>query len=231
MSTDRECITVLLADDQALVRAGFRMILETQDDIVVVGEAENGEEAASLSRALRPDVILMDIRMPVLDGLEATRQILARGGDGLLPHIVMLTTFDTDEYLYEALHIGASGFLLKTAPPDRLVDAVRRIRSNEALLAPTVTRRLIETYLDRHQPDQRYGSRIAALTSREQDVLRLMAEGLANSEIAARLTVSDATVKTHVNRILQKLQVRDRVQAVILAYESGVIQPGSNRSL
>jgi DNA-binding NarL/FixJ family response regulator len=215
---------VLIADDQALVRAGFRMILESHEDIEIVGEAEDGSQAVALARELAPDVVLMDIRMPGLDGLEATRQLLLDGPNGT--HVLVLTTFDADEYVYAALKAGAAGFLLKSAPPARLVDAVRLVASGEALLAPTITRRLIEDYVRRPPPGARSPKELERLTDRELEVLKLIARGLANAEIAATLVVSEATVKTHVNRVLSKLDLRDRVQAVVLAYETGLAQPG-----
>jgi DNA-binding NarL/FixJ family response regulator len=215
---------VLIADDQALVRAGFRMILESQQDIDIVGEAEDGAEAVTLARELAPDVVLMDIRMPGLDGLEATRQLLLDGPNGT--HVLVLTTFDADEYVYAALKAGAAGFLLKSAPPARLVEAVRLVAMGEALLAPTITRRLIEDYVRRPPPGARSPKELEHLTDRELDVMKLIARGLSNAEIAATLVVSEATVKTHVNRVLSKLGLRDRVQAVVLAYETGLAQPG-----
>ena len=215
---------VLIADDQALVRAGFRMILESQEDMEIVGEAEDGAEALMLARELAPDVVLMDIRMPGLDGLEATRRLLLNGHNGA--HVLVLTTFDADEYVYEALKAGAAGFLLKSAPPARLVEAVRLVASGEALLAPTITRRLIEDYVRRPPPGARSPKELEHLTDRELQVLKLIARGLSNAEIAAKLVVSEATVKTHVNRVLSKLDLRDRVQAVVLAYETGLAQPG-----
>jgi DNA-binding NarL/FixJ family response regulator len=216
---------VLIADDQALVRAGFRMILESQEDMEIVGEAEDGAEALMLGRELAPDVVLMDIRMPGLDGLEATRRLLD-GPNGT--HVLVLTTFDADEYVYEALKAGAAGFLLKSAPPARLVEAVRLVASGEALLAPTITRRLIEDYVRRPPPGARSPKELEHLTDRELQVLKLIARGLSNAEIAAKLVVSEATVKTHVNRVLSKLDLRDRVQAVVLAYETGLAQPGDS---
>jgi DNA-binding NarL/FixJ family response regulator len=214
---------VLIADDQSLVRAGFRMILEAEDDLEVVGEAEDGLEAVELVRELAPDVVLMDIRMPGLDGLEATRRILA---DGAATHVLMLTTFDADEYVYEALKAGAGGFLLKSAPPARLVEAVRLVSTGEALLAPQITRRLIEEYVRRPPGGPPPPQEVESLTEREREVFGLIARGLSNAEIAKELFVSEATVKTHVNRVLQKLSLRDRVQAVVLAYETGLAQPG-----
>ena len=217
-------IGILIADDQALVRTGFRMILEAEHDLRVVAEARDGNEAVDAARQSRPDVVLMDIRMPRLDGLEATRRILA-GGTATTPRVLMLTTFDLDEYVYEALRAGASGFLLKDAPPEQLVAGIRAVASGESLLAPTVTRRLIESFLQ----DRRAAAPTSALdelTEREREVLLLIARGLSNMEIAAELVVSMPTVKTHVARILSKLNLRDRVQAVVLAYEIGLVAPG-----
>ena len=216
-------IRVLVADDQTLVRAGFRAILEVQDDLEVVGEAEDGDEAVALARELRPDVVLMDIRMPGVDGIEATRRLLR---DGDAPRILMLTTFDLDEYVYEAMKAGASGFLLKDAPRDQLVGAVRTVAAGDALLAPALVRRLIEDFVRRPAPGARPPAELDELTEREREVLTLIARGLANAEIAARLFVSEATVRTHVTHILAKLGLRDRVQAVVLAYETGLVQPG-----
>ena len=216
-------IRVLVADDQALVRAGFRAILEVQDDLEVVGEAEDGDEAVSLARELRPDVVLMDIRMPSVDGIEATRRLIR---DGDAPRILMLTTFDLDEYVYEAMKAGASGFLLKDAPRDQLVGAVRTVAAGDALLAPALVRRLIEDFVRRPAPGAGPPAELDDLTEREREVLTLIARGLANAEIAARLFVSEATVRTHVTHILGKLGLRDRVQAVVLAYETGLVQPG-----
>jgi DNA-binding NarL/FixJ family response regulator len=216
-------IRVAIADDQELVRAGFRMILEAQDDIEVVAEAGDGASAVRMVGDTGPDVVLMDIRMPGMDGLEATRRIVAAAGS---TQVLVLTTFDSEEYVYEALKAGAAGFLLKTAPAQRLVEAVRLIHAGEALLAPAITRRLIETYLRRPPPGQTVPPAVATLTERELDVLRAVGRGLSNAEIAALLVVSEATVKTHVNRLFSKLQLRDRVQAVVLAYETGLIQPG-----
>lgn len=215
--------TILLADDQALVRGGLKMILEAQDDLDVIGEAGDGRAAVDRARELRPDVVLMDVRMPVLDGIAATRAVV---GEGLAKNVLVLTTFDEDRIVYDALKAGASGFLLKTTPPGQLVDAVRTVSGGEALLAPTVTRRLIEDYVRRPPPGVETPDRLSELTEREREVLSLIAGGLSNAEIAASLVVSAATVKTHVNRILQKLDLRDRVQAVVLAYETGLVRPG-----
>lgn len=216
-------LRVMIADDQALVRAGFRMILEADGSVQVVGEAADGEEAIAMVRRLQPDVVLMDVRMPVLDGLEATRRIVAASP---ALRVIMLTTFDVDEYVYTALRAGASGFLLKDVSPEQLVAAVRLIASGDALLAPSITRRLVERFA---RPAARVSSgdaELFTLTSREKEVLVLMARGLSNAELADRLTLSEATVKTHVARILSKLGLRDRVQAVVLAYESGLVTPG-----
>jgi DNA-binding NarL/FixJ family response regulator len=218
-------IRVLVADDQTLVRAGFRAILEVQDDLEVVGEAEDGDEAVALARELRPDVVLMDIRMPSVDGIEATRRLMR---DGDAPRILMLTTFDLDEYVYEAMKAGASGFLLKDAPRDQLVGAVRTVAAGDALLAPALVRRLIEDFVRRPAPGAGPPAELDDLTEREREVLTLIARGLANAEIAARLFVSEATVRTHVTHILAKLGLRDRVQAVVLAYETGLVQPGGS---
>ena len=217
-------IRVLIADDQALVRSGFRLILEARDDLDVVGEAENGAQAIELARALEPDVVLMDVRMPVLDGVEATRRLLEAGS---CARVIILTTFDLDEYVFEALRAGASGFLLKDVQPAQLVEAIRVVASGEALLAPSVTRRLLDRFaasldaLERKPPPE-----LDSLTPRELEILRLIAAGLSNAEIAAELFVSETTVKTHVSSVLRKLQLRDRVQAVVLAYEAGLIRPG-----
>src|ERR687883_1512930 len=217
-------IRILIVDDQALVRAGFRMILEAEEDIEVVGEAADGREAVEAATTLAPDVVLMDVRMPEVDGIEATRRLLARDGQA---KVVMLTTFDMDEYVYEALRAGASGFLLKDVPPEQLVDGIRSVASGDALLAPSVTRRVIEEFVRRPPESVRTPpAALAELTAREADVLRLIARGLSNAEIAKELVVSETTVKTHVAHVLMKLGLRDRVQAVVFAYEAGVVQPG-----
>jgi DNA-binding NarL/FixJ family response regulator len=215
--------SVLLAGDQALVRAGFRMILEAQEGIEIAGEADNGREALAQTRALRPDVVLMDIRMPVLDGIAATREIV---GQGLTSRVLVLTTFDDEKIVYDAMKAGASGFLLKTAPPAKLADAVRTIAAGEALLAPTITRRMVEEYVRRPPPGGTAPGELDELTEREREVLSLIARRLSNAEIASELFVSDATVKTHVNNVLHKLSLRDRVQAVVLAYETRLVRPG-----
>ena len=216
-------IGVLIADDEALVRGGFRAMLEAQPDIEVLGEAADGQQALELARTLRPAVVLMDIRMPRLDGLEATRRLLAADGRS---RVLVLTTFDRDLYVYEALKAGASGFLLKDTPPERLADAVRTVAAGEALLAPAITRRLIEDHIRGPKPGTDLPPELSALTQRETDVLRLVAHGASNAEIAERLVVSRATVKSHVAGILSKLGVRDRIQAVVLCYETGFVRPG-----
>jgi DNA-binding NarL/FixJ family response regulator len=219
-------IRVLVVDDQGLVRAGFRMILEAQPDIEVVGEAADGLDAVAAARRLRPDVVLMDIRMPRLDGLEATRR-LAGPGVADPVRVLMLTTFDLDEYVFEALRAGASGFLLKDLPREDLVAAVRVVAAGDALLAPQVTRRLIEEFARRPPPaGGRDPAALAALTARERETLELLARGLTNAELAEALYVSEHTVKTHVGNVLAKLGLRDRIHAVILAYEIGLVQPG-----
>jgi DNA-binding NarL/FixJ family response regulator len=217
-------IRVLVVDDQELVRSGFCVILDAVDGVEVVGEAGNGEAAVAAVTAHRPDVVLMDIRMPGMDGLEATRLITRQSPAA--PKVVMLTTFDLDDYVYEALRAGASGFLLKDSPRHDLIAAVRAAAAGDALLAPSVTRRLIEVFARRPPETSPSPSRLASLTTREQDVLLLLARGRSNSEIAAALFVSEATVKTHVGNLLAKLGLRDRVQAVILAYETGMVVPG-----
>jgi DNA-binding NarL/FixJ family response regulator len=216
-------IRVLIADDQALVRGGFRMILGAQRDIDVVGEAGDGREALELARELRPDVVLMDIRMPELDGLEATRRLLADDG---MTRVLVLTTFGENEYVYEAMKCGASGFLLKDISPEQLAAAVRVAARGEALLAPAITRRLIEEFVRRPLPGSGPPAALRDLTERELEILTLVARGLSNSEIAATLFLSEATVKTHITHVLAKLGLRDRVQAVVLAYECGLVQPG-----
>jgi len=225
-------IGVLIADDQALVRAGFRMVLEVEDDITVVGEAANGEQAVHSAQRLKPDVVLMDIRMPELDGIAATRQIAGadRGRAASGSRVLILTTFDLDEYVYDALGAGASGFLLKDSPPDQLVTAIRVVAGGESLLAPSVTSRLIEQFARTRARHREPPPGLDELTSRELEVFRLMARGLSNAEIAQALVVSDSTVKTHVARLLAKLGLRDRVQAVVLAYESGLLSPGDEAS-
>jgi DNA-binding NarL/FixJ family response regulator len=220
-------IAVLLVDDQPLLRMGFRMILEAQPDMTVAGEAADGDEAVESTASLTPDVVLMDVRMPGTDGIEATRRIIAAGSGA---RVLILTTFDLDEYAFSALRAGASGFLLKDAPPHDLLSGIRAVASGDAVVAPSVTRRLLDAYAHR-LPDGAGGSgpmtrasRLDPLTEREREVMLAVAGGLSNAEIAARLVVSEATVKTHVGRILTKLGLRDRVQAVILAYETGLVQ-------
>jgi DNA-binding NarL/FixJ family response regulator len=217
-------IRVLIADDQSLVRAGFRLVLENHDDIEVVGEASNGEEAVHSAGRLEPDVVLMDIRMPALDGIAATREITARHP----AKVLVLTTYDLDEYVYDALQAGASGFLLKDTPPAQLADGIRAVASGEALLAPTVTRRLIEEFARFGQARRARPAELDELTPRELDVLRLLARGMSNAEIAETLVLGDTTIKTHVAHVLGKLGVRDRVQAVVLAYETGLVVPGAS---
>ncbi|WP_327588653.1 response regulator transcription factor [Nonomuraea sp. NBC_00507] len=217
-------LRVVIADDQALVRSGFGMILAA-DGIEVAAEAANGVEAVAAVRRTRPDVVLMDIRMPQMDGLEATRQIMAEGADET--RVLILTTYDLDHYVYAALTAGASGFLLKDVTPEHLVAAVRLVRAGDALLAPTITRRLVERFAPRDEAKAAVHRDLSELTPRELEVLRLLATGLSNGELAERLSLSPTTVKTHVARILSKLGLRDRVQAVVLAYETGLIAPGS----
>jgi len=218
-------IRVLLCDDQALVRGGFRMILEARPDLQVVGEAEDGAQAVSLARQTQPDVILMDVRMPHLDGVEATRQIVAAGSPA---RILVLTTYDLDEYVYAAIRAGASGFMLKDVQPAQLAEAIRVIAAGDALLAPSVTRRLLGQFA-RTLPGPRFRpaspASLSALTERETEVLRLLAAGLSNAELAGRLYISEATVKSHVSSLLRKLGLRDRVQAIILAYDTGLVTP------
>ena len=220
--------SIVIADDQALVRAGFRMILEAEPDFRVVAEAKDGADAVEAARRSRPDVVLMDIRMPRMDGLEATRRIVAAGAGGM-PRVLMLTTFDLDEYVYDALSAGASGFLLKDVPPEQLVAGIRVVSAGDSLLAPSVTRRLIETFRRERTRTLPPPPELAELTDREREVLGLIARGLSNAEIAATLVVSSTTVKTHVGRILLKLNLRDRVQAVVLAYETGIVNPGRSQ--
>ncbi|MGH3658200.1 MAG: response regulator [Micromonosporaceae bacterium] len=217
-----EPLRVVIADDQALVRTGFRMILAA-DGIEVVAEAADGEKAVSAVRRSRPDVVLMDIRMPGMDGIEATRRLLA---DGATARVLILTTYDLDRYVYAALTAGASGFLLKDVTPEQLVAAVRLVQAGDALLAPAITRRLVERFAPRDEARAWVHRDLSELTTRELEVLRLLGTGLSNAELADRLTLSTATVKTHVARILSKLHLRDRVQAVVLAYETGLIAPG-----
>jgi DNA-binding NarL/FixJ family response regulator len=217
-------LRVVVADDQAMVRAGFRSLLNEEPDIEVVGEAADGEQAIAAVRRFRPDVALMDIRMPNVDGLEATRRIVA---DGLAARILILTTFDLDEYVYEGLRAGASGFLLKDASPEQLIAAIHVVAEGEAVLAPTVTRRVVEAFASIPAPDDALRGALETLTAREREVLRLLAGGRSNAEIARELVVSEATAKTHVRHVLSKLDLRDRVQAVVFAYESGLVRPGS----
>ena len=216
-------IGVVLADDQALVRDGFRSIIELETDIEVLGEAADGAEALSVVRQLHPDLVVMDIRMPVLDGIEATRRLLT---DPRPPKVLILTTFDRNEYVYEAMKAGASGFLLKDVRKGQLTDAIRTVAAGDALLAPTITHRLIEQFCRRPSPSSAVPETLAELTARELEVLKFVAAGLSNAEIAATLIVGETTVKTHVARMLMKLGLRDRVQAVVVAYETGLVQPG-----
>jgi DNA-binding NarL/FixJ family response regulator len=219
---------LLLADDQELMRMGFRMVMDTQEDLEIVGEVANGLEAVDATRTLQPDVVLMDVRMPEMDGVEATRLIVESGSSA---RIIILTTFDLDEYVYAALRAGASGFLLKDAPPGDLLSAIRAVASGDAVVAPSVTRRLLANYAHRlpaadpPEDDQQEDERLALLTSREREVLLQVAASLSNAEIAERLVLSEATVKSHIGRILAKLELRDRVQIVVFAYETGLITP------
>ena len=220
-------IRVLIADDQALVRTGFHMILDAEEDIAVCGEAADGQEAVDLARRIRPDVVLMDVRMPRVDGVEATRR-LARSGTVDPLKVLILTTFDLDEYVVEALRAGASGFMLKDAPAEQLVEGIRVVAAGDALLAPSVTRRLLDRFVAGLPPGgDRRPDQLALLTERELEVLRFMARGLSNAEIADTLFLGSTTVKTHVSRVLSKLGLRDRIQAVVLAYDTGLVRPGS----
>lgn len=214
-------IGVVVADDQAIVRAGFRLLIDSEPDLTVLGEAADGAEAVALARQTSPDVILMDIRMPLMDGIAATRQVAA---DGKLPRVLILTTFDLDEYVFAALRAGASGFMLKDRPPEELLAAIRVIASGEALIAPNVTRRLIAHFVHQPDPVQAVPAALAELTAREREVLALIAAGLSNTEIAAKLVMSVPTAKTHVSRILAKLGARDRAQLVVMAYQSGLVR-------
>jgi DNA-binding NarL/FixJ family response regulator len=215
-------IGVVVADDQAIVRAGFRLLIESEPDLAVLGEAADGAEAVAVARATAPDVVLMDIRMPLLDGIEATRQITATGPP---PRVLILTTFDLDEYVFGALRAGASGFMLKDRPPEELLSAIRVVAAGEALLAPNVTHRLIEQFTRQPDPLRPPAGALAQLTAREREVLVLIANGLSNTEIAGRLVMSVPTAKTHVSRILAKLAARDRAQLVVLAYQAGLVTP------
>lgn len=217
-------IRLLLVDDEPLVRSGVRMILESEDDLDIVGEAADGNEALMLARELTPDVVLLDIRMPGLDGIQTTKRMLEQPAP--VPRILVLTTFDLDEYVYEAMKAGASGFILKNVPPAKLVDAVRTVATGDALLAPAITRRMIERFVQHPPTPGGRPPQLAELTERELDVLRLIARGDSNAEIADSLYLSHATVKSHVNRVLSKLGLRDRTQAAVLAYETGLVRPG-----
>ncbi|MET0297810.1 MAG: response regulator transcription factor [Microbacterium sp.] len=220
-------ISVLIADDQAMVRAGFAAILDAQSDITVVGQASDGDEAIALSRSLRPDVVLMDIRMPGTNGLDATRTLRDPASVAHRPRVMILTTFDADEYVHDALTAGASGFLLKDAMPADLISAVRVIAGGDALLSPSVTRRLLERFAAQRPPVNRHALRLADLTDREREILVLIGHGRSNSEIAAELFIAEQTVKSHVSRIFTKLDLRDRVQAVILAFDAGLVDPAA----
>jgi DNA-binding NarL/FixJ family response regulator len=217
--------SVLLVDDDELTRTGFRLIIESDRNLTVVGEAADGQEAIHLARALRPDVVLMDIRMPGMDGLEATRRIVEEAEDG--PRVLILTTFELDEYVFGALRAGASGFLLKRSSPEVLIEGIKVVAAGDGLLAPSVTRRLIQEFARQPALPAASAAPLEALTQREREVLALVGAGLSNGELAARLFISEATVKTHIKRILMKLGLRDRIQAVVLAYEAGMIRPGT----
>ncbi|MFY1622908.1 response regulator [Micromonospora sp. WMMD723] len=218
-------VRVVIVDDQALVRAGFRMVLDSQPDLTVVGEAIDGADALRVLAGVEADVVVMDLRMPTMDGVEATRRICAASTDGR-PRVLVLTTFDTEADAFAALRAGASGFLLKNVPPEELLAAIRVVAQGDSVVAPSITRRLLDRFADRLGPAPAQDPRLAQLTDREREILLLVAQGLANAEIAARVHVAEATVKTHVGRILAKLQLRDRVQVVVLAYESGLVTPG-----
>ncbi len=222
-------IRIVIADDHELMRSGLRSMLDAESDMEVVGEAEDGAEAVDQVVRLHPDVAIMDIRMPRLDGIEATRRLMAQGDAA--PRVLVLTTFDLDEYVYEALRAGAGGFMLKDAPPGKLAEAVRTVAAGEALLAPAVTKRLVERFVQRPPSDVARTERFDELTERELEVLKLVTKGMSNAEIGEQLYLSEATVKTHITRILSKLGVRDRVQAVVLAYESGLVEPGAAEPL
>jgi DNA-binding NarL/FixJ family response regulator len=219
-------IRLLIVDDQELIRTGFRLFLQTQHDLEVAGEAADGHEALTQAAALRPDVVMMDIRMPRMDGIEATARLTASGSS---PRVLVLTTYDLDEYVFGALRAGASGFLLKDASRERLLEAIRVVHAGEALLSPSITRRLIEDYASRTEPLRPPTKLLAGLTPREREILLLVARGLSNPEIAAHLVVTEATVKSHVGSMFAKLHLRDRVQAVVFAYENGFVLPGSSR--
>jgi DNA-binding NarL/FixJ family response regulator len=218
----------LIADDQAMVREGFAAVLAAQPGLLVVGQAADGADAVRQARQLQPDVVLMDVRMPVMDGLQATRQIIGAAAGAARPRVLMLTTFDLDDYVYQALRAGASGFLLKDATAAELVNAVRVVAAGDALLAPSVTRRLIADFARQPHPDPPFPRRLGALTQRETEVLRLIARGLSNTEISDTLVIAEQTTKTHVGRILAKLDLRDRAQAVVLAYETGLVTAGGS---
>ncbi|MFJ6194525.1 response regulator [Micromonospora sp. NPDC092111] len=218
-------VRVVIVDDQALVRAGFRMVLDSQPDLEVVGEAIDGADALRVLGRIEADVVVMDVQMPTMDGVEATRRICAGSADGR-PRVLVLTTFDTEADAFAALRAGASGFLLKNVPPEELLAAIRVVAEGDSVVAPSITRRLLDRFADQLGPAPAADPRLAQLTDREREILLLVAQGLANAEIAARVHVAEATVKTHVGRILAKLQLRDRVQAVVLAYESGLVTPG-----